>query len=80
MMVLTISLCIVLGVIDYFTGHEVSSSIFYLLPVFLVAWFAGKGPMLLVSVIGTASGNPMYPRLKFVTEEHSVNKNDADVR
>lgn len=32
----------VLGVIDHFTGYEISFSIFYLLPIIFVAWFVGK--------------------------------------
>jgi diguanylate cyclase (GGDEF)-like protein len=41
--VITIGLVLVLalGVLDYLTGYEWAFSIFYLLPVFLVTWYAG---------------------------------------
>lgn len=51
LMVLGISLCIVLGGIDYLTGYEVSFSIFYLLPVFLVAWFVGRRAAIFISIL-----------------------------
>ena len=34
-------LVLALGVVDYLTGYEWAFSIFYLLPVFLVTWYAG---------------------------------------
>ena len=34
-------LAILLGIIDYATGPEIGFSIFYLLPISLVAWFSG---------------------------------------
>src|SRR5438309_1303976 len=30
------------GVVDYFTGHEVNLSVFYALPVIFGVWFAGR--------------------------------------
>jgi diguanylate cyclase (GGDEF)-like protein len=38
-----ISVCgvIVVGSVDFLTGYEVSVSLFYLVPVFLAAWYAG---------------------------------------
>jgi diguanylate cyclase (GGDEF)-like protein len=42
---------ILIGIADYLTGEEVSSAIFYLLPVSLSAWFIGKGAALLISFI-----------------------------
>jgi signal transduction histidine kinase len=38
-----------LGVADFATGHEISFAVFYLLPVCLVTWFAGRGRGILVS-------------------------------
>ncbi len=32
-------LVVLLGIVDYLTGPELSFSIFYLLPLFLIAWF-----------------------------------------
>ena len=37
-----IVLVMVLGIIDHFTGYEVSFSIFYLLPIIFVSWFVNK--------------------------------------
>jgi diguanylate cyclase (GGDEF)-like protein len=36
-----------IGVIDYFTGYEMAISIFYLLPISLLAWTAGMWPGLI---------------------------------
>lgn len=33
---------LVIGLADYLTGHKIAPSIFYLLPIFTVSWFAGK--------------------------------------
>jgi diguanylate cyclase (GGDEF)-like protein len=38
-----------LGVIDYVTGVELSLTLFYLIPIFLVAWFADENLALLLS-------------------------------
>ena len=35
-------LVLVLGVIDYLTGYEISFSLFYLIPVVLVTWFVSR--------------------------------------
>jgi hypothetical protein len=32
----------IVGLLDYLTGIELSFSLFYLIPISLVAWFAGK--------------------------------------
>lgn len=39
-----------LGVIDFFTGYEISFSVFYLIPVTMTAWFAEKRAALVISV------------------------------
>ena len=36
-------LAVILGVIDFVSGYEISFSIFYLAPIVFVTWFAGKG-------------------------------------
>ncbi len=41
----------VLGVLDYLTGAEISFSIFYLLPIYLVAWYVGRWPAIFVSCL-----------------------------
>jgi len=38
------ALILLLGVLDYRTGPEIASSLFYLLPICLATWFAGKRP------------------------------------
>ena len=40
------------GYVDYVTGTEISISIFYLIPVSFVAWYAGLRAGLLASVVG----------------------------
>ncbi len=44
-LVVTLGLLVVLqvGVLDFFTGTELAFSIFYLVPIAVVAWLAGKG-------------------------------------
>lgn len=42
---------IVLGIIDYYTGYEISFSVFYLVPVAMAAWYGEKKLAILVSVI-----------------------------
>ena len=42
----------VVGLIDYLTGYEVAFSIFYLVPIVLVAWFTGKRSGMLIAIIG----------------------------
>jgi diguanylate cyclase (GGDEF)-like protein len=44
----------ILGFLDYATGREISFSIFYLAPVGLVAWFAGRGAGLVVGLVAAA--------------------------
>lgn len=41
----------VLGTIDYFTGFELSFSVFYLIPVAIAAWYAEKKTALFISGI-----------------------------
>ena len=43
-------LIVVLGVLDYVTSWEISFSIFYLIPVVAMSWFAGTEAGILVSV------------------------------
>ena len=40
----------VLGVIDFYTGFELSFSVFYLIPVAFTAWYSEKNPALIVSL------------------------------
>lgn len=41
---------LIVGCFDYITGYEISFSLFYLLPIFLITWF----------VNGKAGGNDIY--------------------
>lgn len=43
-------LVLLLGVIDLYTGPEIAFSIFYLLPIAVVAWYAGLLPGVLLSI------------------------------
>ena len=43
-------LVFVLGVADYLSGAEISFSIFYLIPISLVTWYAGRGAGVLISI------------------------------
>jgi signal transduction histidine kinase len=54
LVMLGLMLIVLLGAADYLTGPELSFSIFYLLPVCLVAWFAGRRPGIMMSVVGAA--------------------------
>jgi diguanylate cyclase (GGDEF)-like protein len=55
-----------IGLADFLTGYELAFSVFYVLPIFLVTWFAGSGLGFLVSatsavvLMGTeiAAGHP----------------------
>jgi diguanylate cyclase (GGDEF)-like protein len=42
-------LVVLLGLINYITGYELSFSLFYLVPISLVAWFGGKKLGLVIS-------------------------------
>lgn len=47
-------LVFLIGGVDYLTGEELSISIFYLLPITLVVWFANMGAGIFISVVSTA--------------------------
>lgn len=53
-LVLAFMLIAVLGLLDYATGTELASSLFYLLPVGLVAWFVGRKAGVVISVASAA--------------------------
>ncbi len=48
--ILALALIVVLGGIDIITGHELSFSIFYLIPVSMAAWTVGKRLGLVIAV------------------------------
>jgi len=47
------ALLAVVGVLDYLTGYEFAFSLFYLLPIGIIAWFAGRWYGIPAAVIGT---------------------------
>jgi diguanylate cyclase (GGDEF)-like protein len=73
-------LVLVLWVIDYFTGPDFSFVVFYLFPVFLVTWFAGKNAGIAISLMSglawfvadvltmTAETHVSIPYLNLVTK------------
>ncbi|HET6370718.1 MAG TPA: GGDEF domain-containing protein, partial [Nitrospiria bacterium] len=46
---------VVLGVVDYATGFEISFSLFYLVPVSFAAWYAGKWPGIAIAFFSAAA-------------------------
>jgi len=42
---------LVVGLLDYLTGYELSFSIFYLIPVSLAVWYGGRGPATAVAML-----------------------------
>jgi signal transduction histidine kinase len=48
-------LVILVGLLDYLTGPEISFSIFYLIPVCLVAWLVGRSAGIVMSITGALS-------------------------
>ena len=54
--VLSLLLFLAVGVLDYVTGFEISFSIFYLLPIGLVTWFAGWRKGVLMAGLGALMG------------------------
>jgi len=44
-------LVLLLGVIDTLTGQEISFSVFYMLPIYLVTWYCGRWPGVAISVL-----------------------------
>lgn len=73
-------LVLLLGVIDHLTGPDFSFVVFYLLPVFLVTWFAGKNAGIAVSLMSgiswfvadvltmAAASHPSIPYLNLITK------------
>jgi len=51
----SIFLVLLIGVLDYLSGFELSFSIFYLVPVSFVAWYAGLHPTILVCLLSAGT-------------------------
>jgi diguanylate cyclase (GGDEF)-like protein len=60
-------LVVLLGVIDYLTGSDLSFLILYLVPIFLVTWFVGRWAGVMMSVPSTMVWfiHDMIPKLSF---------------
>ncbi|HUK55560.1 MAG TPA: diguanylate cyclase [Nitrospiria bacterium] len=52
---LGVSTILLVGVIDYTTGTEISLTVFYILPVLAVAWYAGRRSGIVTSCFGTVA-------------------------
>ena len=73
-------LVLFLWVIDYLTGPDFSFVVFYLFPVFLVTWFAGKNAGIAISLMSgfawfvadlltmSGAGHPSIPYLNLVSK------------
>lgn len=49
-------ICVALvGAADYLTGREIAFSLFYLLPIFLVTWYAGRIFGLIISIVSAVT-------------------------
>ena len=46
---------LLVGIVDYITGEELSTSIFYLLPILFMTWFANRNEGVLMSIISAAT-------------------------
>lgn len=50
-----VGLIALLGLLDYLTGHEMTLSLFYLIPISLVAWYAGRRQGLFISAVSAVA-------------------------
>lgn len=53
LIILGLVLVVLLGVVDFFTGNELEVTIFYLLPISIVAWFVERRYAVLISILAT---------------------------
>ena len=51
---LALILVLLVGVVDFITGTELSISIFYLLPISLAAWFINRRTGIFLSIVSSA--------------------------
>ena len=54
---LSLVIVLVLGVIDYQTGEELSVAVFYLVPVALVTWYVGRWAGVFISCVSGMTGS-----------------------
>ena len=55
LMILGFALVGLTGIVDYLTGPELASSIFYLIPIALVAWLVGRPAGIVLSIVSAIS-------------------------
>ncbi|MGA9343284.1 MAG: diguanylate cyclase [Rhodanobacteraceae bacterium] len=55
LLALTVCCVLIVGGMDYFTGYEVSLSVFYLMPVALAAWYAGRWTGIAIALLSCLS-------------------------
>ena len=55
LVIMGITLNVACGILDYLTGREASVSIFYLAPVFVLAWFGSKGAALIMCFVSATT-------------------------
>ncbi len=61
-----LALAVVVGVLDYLTGSELSFSLFYLFPIALVTWFAGRASGIALALLSAA----LWMGAELVAESH----------
>ena len=54
-MAASLGLVVIVGLVDYLTGFELSFFALYLIPVALAAWFIGRGFAVFVSMLSEAA-------------------------
>ncbi len=52
---MTVLLVVIISIINYLIGYDISFSIFYLLPVALAAWFEGRLPAIIISFLSAVA-------------------------
>ena len=55
LVILGFALVGLIGIVDYLTGSELAFSIFYLIPISLIAWLAGRQAGIALSIAGAVS-------------------------
>jgi diguanylate cyclase (GGDEF)-like protein len=48
-------LILALGFVDFWVGPEISFSLFYLIPLFLITWYAGRWPGFVAALLGAGT-------------------------
>ncbi|MDH7501002.1 MAG: GGDEF domain-containing protein, partial [candidate division NC10 bacterium] len=76
---LSLTLFSVVASIDYLTGEEIAVSLFYSVPISLVAWFLGRGPGILLSVLSAVTWLAADLMLGFDLEDVAVHFWNATV-